>query len=115
MKISRDKQDLFDDVKQRYQYLLDSVYPDDIVSFEEETGIFSDDFYMFFSLVAGSLSYVVDHKRIPKKQLTVLRQSFEEQYPQIKSYQQILESYPLLHSYVQYHEKTRKRIIALLQ
>lgn len=49
MKISRDKQDLFDDLKQRYQYLLDYAYPDDIVSFEEETGIFSDDFYMFFT------------------------------------------------------------------
>lgn len=86
MRISRDKQGLFDDVKQRYQYLLDSAYPDEIISFEEETGMYSDDFYMFFSLVAGSLSYVVDHKRIPKKQLNVLRQSFEEQYPQIKSY-----------------------------
>ncbi|WP_035390913.1 YxiJ family protein [Bacillus sp. UNC125MFCrub1.1] len=115
MRISRDKQGLFDDVKQRYQYLLDLSYPDEIVSFEEETGICSDDFYMFISLVAGSLSYVVDHKRIPKKQLNVLRQSFEEQYPQIKSYQEILESYPLLHSYVQYHEETRKQIIALLQ
>ncbi|MGE6857555.1 YxiJ family protein [Bacillus pumilus] len=114
MKISRDKQGLFDDVKQRYQYLLDSSYPDDIISFEEETGMYSDDFYMFFSLVAGSLSYVIDHKRIPKKQLNVLRQSFEEQYPQIKTYQHILESYPLLHSYVQYHEETRKRIMALI-
>nr|WP_267903498.1 YxiJ family protein [Bacillus pumilus] len=35
--------------------------------------------------------------------------------PKIKSYQQILESYPLLHSYVQYHEETRKRIMALIQ
>lgn len=58
---------------------------------------------------------MVDHKRIPKKQLNVLRQSFEEQYPQIKTYQQILESYPLLNSYVQYHEETRKRIIVLIQ
>ncbi|MCY7566787.1 YxiJ family protein [Bacillus safensis] len=115
MKISRDKQDLFDDLKQRYQYLLDSAYPDDIVSFEEETVMPSDDFYLFFSLVAGSLSYVIDHKRIPKKQLNVLRQSFEEQYPQIKSFQHVLESYPLLHSYIQYHEETRKRIIALIQ
>ena len=48
MKISRDKQGLFDDVKQRYQYLLDSSYPDEIVSFEAETSIFSDDFYFFF-------------------------------------------------------------------
>ncbi|MFK4006839.1 MULTISPECIES: YxiJ-like family protein [Bacillus] len=72
-------------------------------------------FIYFFSLVAGSLSYVVDHKRIPKKQLNVLRQSFEEQFPQIKSFYHILESYPLLHSYVQYNEKTRKRIIALIQ
>ncbi|MCK8452107.1 YxiJ-like family protein [Bacillus safensis] len=115
MKISSDKQGLFDDLNQRYQYLLDSAYPDDIVSFEEETAICSDDFYMFFSLVAGSLSYVIDHKRIPKKQLNVLRQSFEEQYPQIKSFQHVLESYPLLHSYVQYHEETRKRIIAFIQ
>ncbi|MEK4050361.1 YxiJ family protein [Bacillus pumilus] len=115
MKISRDKQGLFDDLKQRYQYLLDSAYPDDIVFFEEETGMFSDDFYEFFTLVTGSLSYVIDNKRIPKKQLNVLRQSFEEQYPQIKSYQHILESYPLLHSYIQYHEETRKRIIALIQ
>lgn len=114
MRISRDKQGLFDDLKQRYQYLLDSAYPDDIISFEEETGISSDDFYMFFSLVAGSLSLVIDHKRIPKKQLNVLRQSFEEQYPQIKTYQHILDCYPLLHSYVQYHEETRKRIIALI-
>ncbi|MCM3027564.1 YxiJ-like family protein [Bacillus safensis] len=115
MNISRDKQSLFDDLKQRYQYLLDSAYPDDIVSFEVETAICSDDFYMFFSLVAGSLSYVIDHKRIPKKQLNVLRQSFEEQYPQIKAFQHILESYPLLHSYIQYHEETRKRIIAFIQ
>ncbi|KIL23804.1 hypothetical protein C2W58_02513 [Bacillus pumilus] len=115
MRISRDKKGLFDDLKQRYQYLLDSAYPDEIVSFEEETAICSGDFYMFFTLVAGSLSLVIDHKRIPKKQLNVLRQSFEEQYPQIKSYQHILESYPLLHSYVQYHEETRKRIIALIQ
>ncbi|WP_260851452.1 YxiJ-like family protein [Bacillus pumilus] len=98
MKISRDKQDLFDDVKQRYQYLLDSAYPDEIIFFEEETGMYSDDFYMFFSLVAGSLSYVVDHKRIPKKQLNVLRQSFEEQYPQIKSYQQILYCIPMFNT-----------------
>ncbi|EKF36585.1 YxiJ family protein [Bacillus xiamenensis] len=115
MRISRDKQGLFNDLKQRYQYLLDSSYPDEIVSFEEETGMWSDDFYEFFTLVTGSLSLVIDHKRIPKKQLNVLRQSFEEQYPQIKSCQQILESYPLLHSYVQYHEETRKRIIALIQ
>ncbi|MFF2415369.1 hypothetical protein [Bacillus safensis] len=39
MKISRDKQGLFDDLKQRYQYLLDTAYPDDIVSFEEKTGM----------------------------------------------------------------------------
>lgn len=69
---------------------------------------------LFIALVAGTSSLVVDHKRIPKKQLNVLRQSFEEQYPQIKSYQQILESYPLLHSYVQYHEESRKQIIALI-
>ncbi|QLI77558.1 YxiJ family protein [Bacillus pumilus] len=115
MNISQDKKGLINDLKQRYQYLLDSSYPDEIISFEEETGMSSDDFYLFFSLVAGSLSYVIDHKRIPKKQLNVLRQSFEEQYPQLKSYQQILESYPLLHSYVQYHEETRKQIIALIQ
>ncbi|MCY7465977.1 YxiJ-like family protein [Bacillus safensis] len=115
MKFSQDKQGLIHDLKQRYQYLLDSAYPDDIISFEEETGMPSDDFYLFFSLVAGSLSYVVDHKRIPKKQLNVLRQSFEEQSPQIKSFQHILESYHLLHSYIQYHEETRKRIIALIQ
>ncbi|MDM5320768.1 YxiJ family protein [Bacillus altitudinis] len=115
MNISRDKHGLIHDLNQRYQYLLDSAYPDDIISFEEETGMYSDDFYMFFTLVAGSLSYVIDHKRIPKKQLNVLRQSFEEQYPQIKTYQHILESYPLLHSCVQYHEETRKRIIALIQ
>ncbi|AOZ89936.1 hypothetical protein BK049_15300 [Bacillus xiamenensis] len=115
MKISGDKQGLFDELKKRYQYLLDSSYPDDIVSFEEETGICSGDVYMFFTLVAGSLSLVIDHKRIPKKQLNVLRQSFEEQYPQIKTYQHILTSYPLLHSYIQYHEETRKRIIALIQ
>lgn len=66
MRISRDKQGLFDDVKQRYQYLLDSSYPDEIVSFEAETGIFSDDFYLFFSLVAGSLSYVIDHTNTEK-------------------------------------------------
>ncbi|WP_151040108.1 YxiJ family protein [Bacillus safensis] len=115
MKFSQDKQGLIHDLKQRYQYLLDSAYPDDTVSFEEETGLPSDDFYLFFSLVAGSLSLVIDHKRIPKKQLNVLCQSFEEQYPQIKSFQHILESYPLLHSYIQYHEETRKRIIALIQ
>lgn len=54
MKISRDKQDLFDDLKQRYQYLLDSAYPDEIVSFEEETAICSDDFYMFFHLLQAA-------------------------------------------------------------
>lgn len=54
MKISRDKQGLFDDVKQRYQYLLDSSYPDDIISFEEETGMYSDDFYMFFHLLQAA-------------------------------------------------------------
>ncbi|MDR0126792.1 YxiJ family protein [Bacillus zhangzhouensis] len=115
MNISQDKQGLINDLKKRYQYVFHSAYPDDIISFEEETGISSDDFYLFFTLVAGSLSLVIDHKRIPKKQLNVLRHSFEEQYPQIKSYQHILESYPLLHSYVQYHEETRKRIIALIQ
>ncbi|WP_111291713.1 YxiJ family protein [Bacillus safensis] len=115
MNISQDNQDLINDLKQRYQYLFHSAYPDDIVSFEEETGMCSGDFYMFFTLVAGSLSYVVDNKRIPKRQFKVLQQSFEEQYPQIKTYQHILESYPLLHSYIQYHEETRKRIIALMQ
>ncbi|CAM5306488.1 hypothetical protein BSAF29S_04000 [Bacillus safensis subsp. safensis] len=45
--------------------------------------------------------------------MNVLRQSFEEHYPQIKAFQHILESYPLLHSYVQYHEETRKQIIHL--
>ncbi|MEB2358438.1 YxiJ-like family protein [Bacillus pumilus] len=94
MKFSKDKQGLIYDLKKRYQYLLDSAYPDEIISFEEETGMSSDDFYMFFSLVGGSLSLVIDHKRIPKKQLNVLRQSFEKQYPQIKTYQHILESYP---------------------
>ncbi|MED5224031.1 hypothetical protein [Bacillus safensis] len=39
MKFSQDKQGLINDLKQRYQYLLDSAYPDDIVSFEEETGM----------------------------------------------------------------------------
>ncbi|MGX9291405.1 YxiJ family protein [Bacillus sp. A015] len=115
MNISQDKQGLINDLKQRYQYLFHSAYPDDIVSFEEETGMCSGDFYIFFALVAGSLSYVIDHKRIPKKQLNVLLQSFEERYPQIKSFQHILESYPLLHDYIQYHEETRKRIIALIQ
>ncbi|MCC9087911.1 MULTISPECIES: YxiJ family protein [Bacillus] len=115
MKFSQDKQGLINDLKQRYQYLFHSAYPDDIASFEEETRMYSGDFYMFFTLVTGSLSYVIDNKRIPKKQLNVLRQSFEEQYPQIKTYQHILESYPLLHSYIQYHEETRKRIIAFIQ
>ncbi|MBD3860515.1 hypothetical protein IEE86_12320 [Bacillus sp. 28A-2] len=115
MNISQDKQFLINDLKKRYQYISHSAYPDDIVSFEEETGMWSEDFYEFFALIAGSLSYVIDNKRIPKKQLNVLRQPFEERYPQIKSFQPILESYPLLHSYVQYHEETRKRIIALIQ
>lgn len=115
MNTRQDKQDLINDLKQRYQYLFHSAYPDDIVSFEEETRMCSGDFYMFFTLVTGSLIYVIDHKRIPKKQLNVLRQSFEEQYPQIKSFQHILESYPLLHSYIQYHEETRKRIIAFIK
>ncbi|MFN3091851.1 YxiJ family protein [Bacillus pumilus] len=115
MNTSQDKQELINDLKQRYQYCFHSDYPEEILSFEEETGMWSDDFYEFFTLVTGSLSYVIDHKRIPKKQLNVLRQSFEEQYPQIKSFQHILESYPLLHSYVQYHEETRKRIIAFIQ
>lgn len=115
MNISQDKTALINDLKQRYQYCFHSDYPEEILSFEEETGMWSDGFYEFFTLVTGSLSYVIDHKRIPKKQLNVLRQSFEEQYPQIKSFQHILESYPLLHSYIQYHEETRKRIIAFIK
>ncbi|MEW6978432.1 YxiJ family protein [Bacillus pumilus] len=78
MNINRDKQGLFDDLKQRYQYLWDSAYPEDILSFEEETGISSGDLYQFFTLVPGSFSYVIENKRIPKKQLNVLRKSFEE-------------------------------------
>lgn len=54
MKFSKDKQGLIYDLKQRYQYLLDSAYPDEIVSFEEETGISSDDFYLFFHLLQGA-------------------------------------------------------------
>jgi len=115
MNINRDKQSLLNDLKQRYQYLWHSAYPEDIPSFEEEMGICSGELYQFFALVSGSLSYVIENKRIPKRQLKVLQQSFEEQYPQIKTYQHILESYPLLHSYVQYNEETRKRIMALIK
>ncbi|AOZ89927.1 hypothetical protein BK049_15255 [Bacillus xiamenensis] len=77
MKISGDKQGLFDELKTRYQYLLDSSYPDDIVSFEEDTVIWSDNF--IYCTCCGSSSLVIDHKRIPKKQLNFMveRKSFE--------------------------------------
>ncbi|MFS0654781.1 YxiJ family protein [Bacillus sp. 179-C3.3 HS] len=113
--MSQDKQSLFDDLKQRYQYLWHSEYPEDILSFEEETGICSGELYQFFALVTGSLSRVIENKRIPKRHLKVLLQPFEEEYPQIKAFQHILESYPLLDAYIHYHEETRKRIIALIQ
>lgn len=54
MNISRDKHGLIHDLNQRYQYLLDSAYPDDIISFEEETGMYSDDFYMFLHLLQAA-------------------------------------------------------------
>lgn len=114
MRMPEEKQALFNDLKQRYQYLFHSAYPEDIVSFEEETGIYSDDFYAFFTLVAGSLSYVIENKRMPKRQKEFLH-PFEELYLHIKTCQHTLEAYPLLHAYVQYHEETRKRIIALIQ
>ncbi|MDE0640667.1 YxiJ family protein [Bacillus sp. CNPSo 3703] len=46
--------------------------------------------YQFFALVPDNLSFLIGNKRIPKKQLNVLRQSFEEQSPQIKSFQHTL-------------------------
>lgn len=66
--INRDRQSLLNDLKQRYQYLWHSTYPEDILSFEEEKGICSGELYQFFALVPGSLSYVIENKRIPKRQ-----------------------------------------------
>ncbi|MDM5298840.1 YxiJ family protein [Bacillus pumilus] len=101
-------------MKPRYQYLVHSPYSEDIAPFEDETGMSSSgDFYKFFTHVTGSLSYVIENKRMSKRQKKSLQEPFEELYPQIKTCQHILETYPLLHEYVQYHEETRKRIIAL--
>ncbi|UIN49024.1 YxiJ-like family protein [Bacillus safensis] len=50
MNISQDKTALINDLKQRYQYCFHSDYPEEILSFEEETGLWSDDFYEFFLL-----------------------------------------------------------------
>ena len=49
MRISRDKQGLFDDLKQRYQYLLDSSYPDEIVFLKRKLVYVQMTFIYFFT------------------------------------------------------------------
>ncbi|MGD6977481.1 YxiJ family protein [Bacillus altitudinis] len=56
--------------------------------------------------MAGSLSCVIDNKWISKRQLKVLQQSFEEQYPQNKAFQHILY-YMSISSTMEKHENCR--------
>lgn len=57
---------------------LEGPFPSDIEKLEEDYNEFcsAEDFYEFFMLIVGSLSYVLADKKLPKRQLDSLSKSF---------------------------------------
>ncbi|MDM5303820.1 YxiJ family protein [Bacillus subtilis] len=74
----------------------------------------TEDFYEYFMLIIGSLSYVLADKKLPKRQLDSLSKSFLELYPRYYQMNRILENYPALKREIELHERARRLLINII-
>lgn len=74
-----------------------------------------EDFYDYFMLITGSLSYVLADKKLPKRQLDSLSKSFFELYPSYSQMNNIIsENYPALKQELELHEQARRLLINII-
>nr|WP_289628041.1 YxiJ family protein [Bacillus subtilis] len=95
---------------------LEGPFPSDIEKLEDDYNEFclAKDFYEFFMLIVGSLSYVLADKKLPKRQLDSLSKSFLELYPRYSQMNGILENYPALKRELELHEQARRLLINII-
>ncbi|MGF7534714.1 YxiJ family protein [Bacillus mexicanus] len=95
---------------------LEGPFPSDVEKLEDDYNEFcsAEDFYEFFMLIVGSLSYVLADKKLPKRQLNSLSRSFFELYPRYSQMNGILENYPALKRELELHERARRLLINII-
>jgi hypothetical protein len=79
---------------------------------EEENNLF-EDFDNYQSLINGSLSYVIDGRKIPQYQKQYLDQDFFSSYPKYNFLKEELEYYPNLKRELKVYETTREILAKL--
>lgn len=88
---------------------LSGPLPADLNTIEQDGHGFSEDFYEYFALVAGSLGYVLADKKLPKVQRQSLEKTFFEVYPKDK-----IENYPETFHVVAMHENVRRLLCSIV-
>lgn len=109
-------------LKELYKSTLTFGFPyEDILKMEKEfenqnpeIENFIEDFNDFCLLVAGSCTYVLSNKRIPKSQRKNVEKSFFSQYPQYHFIQSALCQYADLNREFQSFERARVLLVKII-
>ena len=110
------------EVKNIYENELSSAFPsEDIVKLENilgndhpEAQEFVAHFEEFCMLIAGSCTYVIGKKNIPKYQAQFLKEDFFSSYPQYAFLQPLLRDYPDLYKVMKNYETARELLVKIL-
>lgn len=107
------------EAKRAYKELLSFPFPyEGLASLENtfedthpEIEEFTMDFNDFCTLVAGSCTYIIKGKAIPKYQASFLTEAFFTSYPKYTFLQPVLKDYPDVSDELIRHEKVRKMLV----
>jgi YxiJ-like protein len=98
--------------------ILNTNLHDDYEKIEKDLGIQEIDLYADFEeftmLLAGSCSYVLGNKNIPKYQRNLLYKDFFTLYPQYSVLNESISNYPGFHKELEGIENVRKLILNII-
>lgn len=110
------------EIKNHFENELSLSFPSDeieklenlLVENHPEIEDFNMDFNAYCDLIAGSCTYVIRGKQVPKPQNRFLKEDFFQSYPPYAFLQPVVHQFPELMKEMQRFEKARKMLVKTL-
>ncbi|AST06224.1 MULTISPECIES: YxiJ-like family protein [Anoxybacillus] len=107
---------------EKMSILLNNDFPSEDIERIENTILKDNDKYCltggfdsFCSLISGSLSYVLAHKKIPRYQRKLLYKDFFALYPYYEPLRKHLEKFPHFSEELKVHERVRELLLEVVK